>query len=116
MISNKILLVGTDRKYFYVEKDKSEGLKKDKDYVLTTDFLPYGFEFKFGGGKDISFGYGSLHFPGLSDEEIIDANLNLTIKGLEEMVEEAKADFMLLDDLNFMHGSLDGRGRLLIKR
>ncbi len=118
-MSNKILLVGIDRKYFYADKDeKNNMLKRAKNYVLTTDVIPYGFDFKFGRTDGITFAYGKYGSEnmGLPEEDVIKKNLDLTIKGLEDMVKKAKADFVLIDDLGLSDVTFCGRGQLLIKR
>lgn len=124
-MSNKILLVGKDRKYFFAEKDKENiTLKSTKKSISTTDVVPYGFNFTFGEplGK-IDFGtmsYDSYIYQELSKEEGIQKNLDLTVEGLEKIVEDAKADFILVDNLISQdYGTswkISGKAQLLIKR
>jgi hypothetical protein len=119
-MSKKILLAGEDRKYFYAEKDnKNCGLKKTEDYVLATDVSPYGFDFEFG-THDVKksrvkeFYHTHLGLP--EKEEVVQTNLDLTVKGLENIVEKTKTDFVLVEDLQIVGKNLHGKGQLLIKR
>jgi len=119
-MNNKILIVGTDRKYFYTRKDTSKRIliaDFEKGYILATDVVPYGLDFKFG-NDERRFTLGRFHNEaiGLEEKEVTQRNLDLTIKGLETMVEEAKADFVLIDDLRLSHVTPYGRGQLLIRR
>jgi hypothetical protein len=110
---NKILLVGTDRKYFYAEKDRLQGLKKGENYVLATDVVPYGLQFKFGPLEEIDFRVPNIN---ISNDKQVEVNLYSVINGLEEMIKEAEADFVLLDDFHLAHTDFYGKGQLLIKR
>jgi len=44
----------------------------------------------------------------LSEEEVLQKNLDLTVKGLEDIVKKAKADFVLVDKLKISSHELGG--------
>jgi len=124
---NKILLVGKDRKYYSIEKDEENvTLKSTGKYAYATDFVQYGFEFSFGkhygeNNKDFSlFGHLSPLNFGLSEKEVGQKNLDKTVRELEKIVKEAKADFILIDDFYSKNSNtgweISGRAKLLIKR
>lgn len=124
-MNNKILLVGKDRKYFFAEKDrKNKTLKPTKKYVSAADVIPYGFNFRFGdplGSTNFEImDYSSEIYRGLSKEESIQKHLDLTVKGLEKLIKDFKADFILVDDLCSrdvgVWWEISGKAQLLIKR
>lgn len=123
-MESKILLVGKDRRYYFAEKDyENKTLKHTEKTVPATDLIRYGFDFKFGGMNNVrfrDFGYTHPENTGLSDEEVAKKNLDLTVEGLEKIVEEKKADFMLVDKIKSRNRGtcwhIEGRAILLISK
>lgn len=130
-MENKILLVGKNGEYRVAKKNK-EGNKlvPSSEKVYAREIVPYGFDFTFGGfdGRNYGiYGYGLMHYQKEIEEgkikeekdyEIV--NLDKTINGLEKDVEEAGADYVLIDNLHSREGNtsweISGRAQLFMKR
>jgi hypothetical protein len=131
-MKNKILLMDKKGQYALAQKSKDElTLKPSQERVDAREVVPYGLEFKFGDIGEINFGicgYYHTFYRGkgkngglpLDHEEHGRINLDLTIKGLENEVKKAGADYILVDFLEYGDmGTIwkfSGRAQLLIKR
>lgn len=128
----KILLMGKNGYYHLAKKDKDgTNLKQDKEALKVNagGLVPYGFTFEFGGGlAQVSFGifgYGHINYAIeekegklKSNEDYGRVNLDRTIEGLEKMVVDKGADYVLISDLisRDMHTSwhINGKAQLLV--
>jgi hypothetical protein len=125
----KILLIGRNGYYNPVRKTK-DGLNLEPDLtkkqISAKMVVPYGFDFRFGGmeGTDFIKGYTHQDYEKYGYEKLRThedygkINLDLTIKGLEELVIKKGADFVLVDNLCSRDArtfwDIRGRAQLLI--
>ncbi|MBU2503856.1 MAG: hypothetical protein KJ879_02270 [Nanoarchaeota archaeon] len=122
-MESRILLMGTDRRYSFAEKDsESKTLVPSQRKIHAANVVPYGLDFDFGNFLDcMSFGivgYGHPENSGLSREEVAIRNLNLTTGGLDKIMKERGADFVLVDSLVSRDAGtywrIAGRAQLLV--
>lgn len=132
-MKKQILLMGKKGEYSVAKKSSSGlNLEPSSEKVFARELMPYGFDFTFGSTfEDISYGImGYTHtfyrdkgkdgkYPE-SNEDYGRVNMDLTINGLEKNVEEAGADYILVDGLysrdNHTSWAISGRAQLLLKR
>ncbi len=133
---DKILLMGDNGCYAFARKTQN-GLNLEPDLNSGIDakkIVPYGFLFKFSGNCEIDGGVdfgirGYIHqcyrdyeeATGVhlaKEEDFGVRNLQMTIEGLEKMVEEKGADFVLVDELYSedmsTYWDISGRAQLLL--
>jgi len=131
-MKGKILLIGKRGEYLIAQKNK-EGNKlvPSSEKVYAREIVPYGFSFTFGGTfEEKSYntaGYlhqiykGEIEAGTIKKEEDYEkVNLDRTIDGLEKDVEEAEADFILVDKLRSRNmgtsWQISGIAQLFVKR
>ncbi len=130
---NKILLTGEKGKYSVAKKSENElNLEPTEREINARKLTHYGFEFTFGSLSDYQFnicGYTHETYRELNKkfgtiaprEEIGKENLNRTINGLEKLMKEKGADYVLLDKDKFVsadngtYWEISGRGQLLLE-
>ena len=130
-MKDKILLMGKGGEYYVAKKnEKGNKIIPSSKKVYAREIVPYGFDFKFGGfdGKHYGVcGYGLAHYRKEIEEGKIKepkdyekVNLDRTINGLEEEIEKAKVDYVLIDNFISRQGTtsweISGRAQLFVKR
>ncbi len=131
-MKKQILLMGKDGEYLIAKKNKSRNkLISSSEKVFAREVVPYGFDFTFGGtfeDKDYeTAGYDHPIYRKEMDEGKLEThkdyekvNLDRTIKGLEKDVQEAGADYILVDKLQSQDmgtsWQISGKAKLLVKK